>query len=509
MSAAAPILPSDTTAKIFTSDSLPQASEKTSSSSVTSYIVTFVAMAVLALPFVAKALRRHQASKKGKDKTRGKEDDKSQNGHSGEQSDRDSEQNGENSTTTQAEDSLTKSIEDQDAGASAGVHVSEASRDQTASLEAELQALHARLQAAETSLADAGKEKHALEAALAARVQELIETRAQLGEENTRLMAENREALDRAQRKEKELRESKAVLAAARLEDRLTDQAVLVLIQALNTEIEDTAAYLAQQFEFEPKSPSESEAGPAESEDMAEVYERTTEILGPAMVEILRVSDHSDDQTIIRIAFQGGMIEYSRWMSTSWFFEDPEDEQLLTDIYHRIRIGQDQATAGRWRALTLSHVQELIHGEPELGEYFVDAFVNVLLTAGFASDPSTLHELISARFADRILRLVRLALGLNKAIGAEVTACELKTLSATPGVAFDPETMRDAIVKSRAEPGETVLCTCELGLTRSDKTAAGGWTRRILLKPRVIMPSGLDHLLDSRQATPTKTEKEA
>ncbi|KAF8212667.1 hypothetical protein K438DRAFT_1518863, partial [Mycena galopus ATCC 62051] len=273
--------------------------------------------------------------------------------------------------------------------------------------------------------------------------------------------------------------------AALRGEDLLTDQAVLVLVQALNAKIHDTATFLAESFEFDEKK----DAAP-DSEEMTEVHERATEILGHELVDLLRTSDHHHDSGLVCLAFQAGMIEYARWMSASWFFEDPEDEQLLADIYQRVRGAQDQVAVGRWRALTHAHVQELIHGEPELSDYFVDAFVNVLLTAGFKSSSAALHALVGQRFADRISALVQLALGLNKAVGREVTVCELKTLSAAPGVPFDAETMLD-IVGGAVQPGEAVLCACELGLSRSDKVD-GAWTRTILQKPKVVLLSGLE-----------------
>ncbi|KAJ7463209.1 hypothetical protein FB451DRAFT_1012311, partial [Mycena latifolia] len=110
--------------------------------------------------------------------------------------------------------------------------------------------------------------------------------------------------------------------------------------------------------------------------------ERATEILGPAPVALLRGADHHRDPARVRLAFQGGMVEYARGMSAAWFFEDPEDEQLLVDIYQRVRTAQPQAVAGRCRALTHADVQELVPSVPDLADYFVDAVVNVLLAAG-------------------------------------------------------------------------------------------------------------------------------
>ncbi|KAJ7036715.1 hypothetical protein C8F04DRAFT_1094179 [Mycena alexandri] len=373
--------------------------------------------------------------------------------------------------------------------------VKEDARDKVERLSNEVEELHGRLRDTERDLAESREKKQASEAALERRDGQTRDLIA----EKSRLEIEHTETLDLLAAKTADLAEVRTKLAH---EDRLTDQAVLVLVQALNTEIKETAAFLADSFEFEERK--DGGGVQSHSEEMEEVYERATEILGPELVEVLRTADHHHDPALVRLAFQGGMIEYARWMSGSWFFEDPEDEQLLADIYQRVRTAQDQVVAGRWRALTHTHVQELIHGEPELGDYFVDAFVNVLLTAGFKSSSAALHELVGQRFADRISALVRLALGLNKAIGAEVTACELKTLSAAPGVPFETETMID-IVDGAAQPGEAVLCTCELGLSRSDKLD-GVWTKTVLLRPKVVLASGLEELLAQGESTPTKTK---
>ncbi|KAJ7224613.1 hypothetical protein GGX14DRAFT_557471 [Mycena pura] len=351
-------------------------------------------------------------------------------------------------------------------------------RHQLGRLQGEIEALRAKLHDAERELAELQEQTRALQTALEQRADEARD----LMWEKMQLEGDNNKV------------DTRAKLPA---EDRLTAQAVLVLVQALNTEIKKTAEFLASSFEFEEKK---DEGGvTADVEELVEIYERATEVLGSDMVGILRSADHHHDTALVRLAFQGGMVEYARWMSASWFFEDPEDEQLLADVYQHLRAAHDQATAGRWRALTHTHVQGLIHGEPELGEYFVDAFVNVLLTAGFKSSAAALHALVSQRFADHIAAVVRLALGLNKAVGAEVTACELKALSAAPGVLYDAETMVD-IVDGVPQPDETVLCTCELGLSRLDKID-GTWTKTILLKPKVVLSSGLEELLG--HATPT------
>ncbi|KAJ7604466.1 hypothetical protein FB45DRAFT_956762 [Roridomyces roridus] len=399
---------------------------------------------------------------------------------------------------------LRKAIEERDTEV-AFLHRSvEAAREDAGGLAREVQELRRRLREAEENLADAGDRALVLESDLKKRSEESRELTA----EKVRVEAAHAEAVGLLEARSIELAEAQAALQARAEEERdsLTDQAVLALVHAFNTEIKETAAFLADSFEFEEKK---MEAVPPPSSEMAEVHDRATEILGPALVDLLLSTDHHSDSAIVRIAFQGGIVEYARWMSGAWFFEDPEDEQLLADIYQRVRAAQTQSVAGRWRALTHRHVQELIHGTPELADYFIDAIVNVLLTAGFKSTSTApaLHELVAERFSERIDALVKLAVGLNRALGVEVTACELKALAAPPGSVFDAETMDSALFDpGEPSPNLSVLCTLALGLSRADKID-GVWTKRVLLKPTVVLPSDVDELLEQGQSTPTKTKK--
>lgn len=116
-------------------------------------------------------------------------------------------------------------------------------------------------------------------------------------------------------------------------DDQLSGAEVIRMLEALNAEILQTAAFVAESFEFEEKALEEDE----ESEETREACARATEILGSRMVRLLKSSQHHEDPILIQIAFQAGMSAYSHWMISSWYFENPENEQLLTEIYERVR----------------------------------------------------------------------------------------------------------------------------------------------------------------------------
>jgi len=138
--------------------------------------------------------------------------------------------------------------------------------------------------------------------------------------------------------------------------------------------------------------------------------------------------------------------------------------------------------------------------EPDLAMYFIDAFVNILLTAGVSATQSTLHDNIASRFGDRVAIIVKGAQKLRKAIGEEVTSCDFEVLHVLQDAEFRPSTMDDAFAgdyeKGRDEP-EPVLCTTDLGLARVAKKPgkAGEWDEAILLRPKIVLQSGIDGMM--------------
>ncbi|RDB20679.1 hypothetical protein Hypma_012266 [Hypsizygus marmoreus] len=302
-----------------------------------------------------------------------------------------------------------------------------------------------------------------------------------------------------------ELKGAEAFLTKA---DVLSGAEVLSMLNTLNSEVYQTAALVAESFQFRPKRTGadegqgdRAEGEGEETEEMAEVYASTTDILGPRMMELLKSSEHHDDPTLIQIAFQAGMSAYSNWIISSWYFEDPDDERLLDEIYGRVREAEEQAVSGRWRALTRAHVQQLnSNHEPDLAMYFIDAFVNILLTAGVTDTRSELQEAIASRFADRVGVVVKSAQRLRKAIGEEVTSCDFEVIYIAHDSPFDPPRMDDSLAgafEERRGEAEPVLCTTDLGLGRLVRAAGrvGEWEQNVLLRPKIALESGIDELM--------------
>ena len=119
-------------------------------------------------------------------------------------------------------------------------------------------------------------------------------------------------------------------------QDAVSEGEVIILLEALNTEIMEVAHTIAQAFT--------NIGRPAASEDTAdelrEAISGATEILGLNMVGLLQAHQRSGaggDEDTVKMALQASIIAYMHWIISSWYFENPEDEHLLSEIYARVR----------------------------------------------------------------------------------------------------------------------------------------------------------------------------
>ncbi|KAF8901880.1 hypothetical protein CPB84DRAFT_1776901 [Gymnopilus junonius] len=237
--------------------------------------------------------------------------------------------------------------------------------------------------------------------------------------------------------------------------------------------------------------------GEEEEEQKAEAYARTEDIIGSRMTNLLKTSEHHEDPILVQIALQASMSAYSHWIVSSWAFESPDDEHMLSEIYARVRETEEQAVSGRWRQLTRSHLQRMLVQEPDLTTDMVDACAKIFVVAGLKGIPSAVHERIMDKFGKTISRLMTQAQQLNKKIGEGVTSCDLEALYIAPDVAYNVSMMEDALGtpagKEEKDMHEKILCTTDLGLVRAEKISGriGEWQESVLLKPKVMLHSGI------------------
>ena len=143
--------------------------------------------------------------------------------------------------------------------------------------------------------------------------------------------AEHRDSIELLRIRTAELKGAQAFLTKA---DILSGAEVIKLVEALNGEIMQTAAVMAEAFVIEEKR---VEATNGEAEEISKIYARAGEIVGYRMAEMLRTSEHHEDPILVQMGLQSAMVGYTHWVISSWCFESPEDERMLSEVYARVR----------------------------------------------------------------------------------------------------------------------------------------------------------------------------
>lgn len=378
------------------------------------------------------------------------------------------------------------------------------------SLREEIARLGERVQDAETEL-DAMEKQNQI---LVNKTKALMIQNKQLEGELQRHVTEQKELKELLDLRTGELKGAQAFLTKA---DQFAGGDVTKLVQQLNAEILQTAASMAEDLIVEEKK-IDTEGKQQESDETTVAITRTEEIIGPRLTELLRTSEHHEDAILIQMAFQTGIAAYTHWMISSWCFESPEDEHMLSEIYARVREAgrfesmqlvsklttplEEQAVSGRWRQLTRAHLQRMLAHEPDLIPDLAEALANILVAAGYKENPVVTLQRIMARFGDPIGTLIRLARDLNKKVGEGVTSCDLEVLYISPDIPFHATNMEDALGATSGDGNEKVLCTLDLGLVRAERLSGSiaHWNEYILLKPKVILPSGLVGIVGSAES---------
>ncbi|ESK90829.1 hypothetical protein Moror_16535 [Moniliophthora roreri MCA 2997] len=283
--------------------------------------------------------------------------------------------------------------------------------------------------------------------------------------------------------------------------DRLGDVDVIRLVETLNGEICQTAELMADVVkpEFQ-QSASEDEPG-----EIQEATEYTKELLGEKMTNMLRNVDHREKDILLRYSFQASMYAYSEWIITSWVYRDRNEEQLVQEIYDRLREREEQPISAQWRILTRKYIRQIYREtpQPDLSDYFFDAFSRILMTAGLRSQESLeeLTERLRQQFSSHVAAVINIAIQLNTAIGDSVTSCELVPIYCETGIPFDDTSMENTPLSGRTlevprvpRTDDSVLCTTKMGLLQSVKVKGrdGEWTHRILLRPKIILRSAFE-----------------
>jgi len=197
----------------------------------------------------------------------------------------------------------------------------ETRREKLVQSEQESGKLHREIQGLRESLAQFQSNRHALEQKLQRQEQDtkILQT------ESHELQAQHARTLTLLETRTLELKGAQAFLTKS---DSLSGAEVTLMVEGLNSEILQTAAFVADSFEF---SGTQTYWGSEQNE----AYKRVEHMLGQKMAMILTSVRHSEDPMMIQIALQSCLVYCSAMIGRAWCFE--KSHEILERVYANIR----------------------------------------------------------------------------------------------------------------------------------------------------------------------------
>ncbi|KAJ3731589.1 hypothetical protein DFJ43DRAFT_1155255 [Lentinula guzmanii] len=280
--------------------------------------------------------------------------------------------------------------------------------------------------------------------------------------------------------------------------DRYAGADVLGMIETLNSEILRTASIMADVFAPDLQHPGtvvgDNEAGKHEAAMDTEA------ILGESVTKMLQTFNHQEENIILQIAFQALMVELVCRKHTS-SCEKQRNSPCLQVAHFDSQICPPDLSTIKQQDLTYR---------------ILAACANILIISGLHESEQRLLNRLAARFSDRLTLIVERAMHLNDVIGDDITSCEFVPIYCFPAVPFEPSTMENAT--DNGSPGggyeavfvpneNKILCTTDLGLLRAEKVQGEErtWDNTVLLRPKIVMPSGLTISPTSSESPDWKT----
>ena len=162
---------------------------------------------------------------------------------------------------------------------------------------------------------------------------------------------------------------------------------------------------------------------------------------------------------------------------------------------------EEQAVAGRWRALTISQMRRTGNNVEEVVTALVYRLLYILVNTGWAGNIEQVRATIKAKFRDRLVVIAKQAIRLRKTIGEDIISSNYELFYVEQGTKFDPAIMDDAyaekpsnskLSRSIPQPSSGGFLCSELGLRRTTKESKeNGRKESIILKPKVVFYSEL------------------
>ncbi|KAK0196218.1 hypothetical protein F5146DRAFT_924336 [Armillaria mellea] len=295
----------------------------------------------------------------------------------------------------------------------------------------------------------------------------------------------------------RELQDAQAYLTT---EDAISGEEIKGMTEALNTEIYQVAAFMADTLDFDGLSPADEMNKAAAARWIGEP------LVGALSSGVPKNDSEEETRHLATLAaIQTSIVQTCINLINTWSFH-PNVNDHFAGLYINIRKTSTSAVAGRWRAMTRARCKYLgtdVEIESHLAHSLLFDLAPILAVAGWKTPPSVKAESVmsalSQIFRTRLGQITRKMVRLDRAMGEGVISKDAQLCWVTAGTPFDPSFMENAYGKSPGESaGDRVLSTCDLGLmlsqtSKDDNGAGSGGTEdiHVVLKVKVVLHSAL------------------
>ncbi|KAK2464376.1 hypothetical protein APHAL10511_003523 [Amanita phalloides] len=289
----------------------------------------------------------------------------------------------------------------------------------------------------------------------------------------------------RAQKEElKHLVDSQAAeLTVAREFTFMTDQVsaadVVRTVSDLNSAIYQTAMQL---ISIIPAQESSGAAAAAVTDERLFLQARN-EAVGSVGAQLLDLASAKakDDESLAIVAFQSGLAHICYTAINSWMFGQVPESQVLKIVYEQIWVGEKQAVAGRWRALTSKQLAGA--NDQAIRDEILTVLVCTLLCIGWKAEPQHIQSILMEELGDCINEMATFVVKVYKMIREEFISDDLQVAYVLPGQTFNPSQMEAEEGTAMPDVHGPILGTVELGVAL--RSRSGG--QKLLQKPRVAL----------------------
>jgi len=267
-------------------------------------------------------------------------------------------------------------------------------------------------------------------------------------------------------------------------------------VAALNEEIFQAAATLGESLIHKRHELSQADLDAAAAVSQEMVGEKVTNIL--INQSLAQKGEPEVNPLLVQVVLQIFMVKFCVSKIQPWCPGDSAIGGFLAAIHSEIRLTEEQAVSGRWRALTRAHTRP----STETWDKELYDKLQSLLRVALWAPRSPENE---KSYGNRLPSIFKAITELRIAIGEKFTSADLDIIVFECDRIYDPAIMDDAYSDGRQSSGkrtpEAIVGTTGIGLGKVmvERSAKDTPQTQLIIPAKVMLKSTLDEALEPIQ----------